>query len=112
MNAGICRCDSINRQLTSFFNFRDECKYKQDQEVYNLFMDSFDNMPLSALINGKFLCVHGGISPELRTVENFKLIYQLSDIDRLDRFREPPKAGLFCDLLWADPIENDDRYYN
>ena len=31
-------------------------------------MDSFDNMPLSAVINGKFLCVHGGISPELRTV--------------------------------------------
>lgn len=35
---------------------------------------------------------------------------QLADVDRQDRFKEPPKNGLFCDILWADPIENEDLY--
>jgi len=86
------------RQMTTFFNFRSECLYKYDQEIYDMFMDSFDLMPLSCIINGKFLAVHGGISPELKTIE---------DIKRIDRFKEPPKQGLICDLLWADPVENE-----
>ena len=54
--------------MTSFFNFREECLAKYDEEVYDAFMDSFDTLPLSTLINGKFLAVHGGISPELTTL--------------------------------------------
>jgi len=72
--------------------------YKYDQEMYDLFMDSFDLMPLSCIINGKFIALHGGISPELRTIE---------DIKKIDRFKEPPKQGIFCDLLWSDPVENE-----
>lgn len=63
------------RQLTSFFNFRAECTIlcyaglaKYDQEVYDLVMDLFDNLPLSALVNNKFLCIHGGISTDIQSV--------------------------------------------
>lgn len=87
------------RQMTTFFNFRDECKYKYDQELYEIVMDSFDLMPLSCIVNGKFLALHGGISPELKN---------LDDIKRVDRFKEPPRQGIFCDLLWSDPVDNDD----
>lgn len=86
------------RQLTAFFNFKDECLYKYDQEVYDMFMDSFDNLPLGCVLNGKFIAVHGGISPELKTIE---------DIKRIDRYHEPPRAGIFCDLLWSDPVDNE-----
>ncbi|THH01606.1 hypothetical protein EW026_g1105 [Hermanssonia centrifuga] len=54
-------------------------------------------LPVTALIDSKFFCVHGGISPDL--------VY-LSDLDKLDRFTEPASSGLLCDLLWADPIHN------
>lgn len=84
------------RQMTSFFNFREECEYKYDLSVYNAFMDSFDNLPLAATINGKFLVVHGGLSPDLT---------QLKGINKINRFTEPPKEGLLCDLLWSDPLE-------
>lgn len=84
------------RQMTAFFNFRDECEYKQDIDVYNSFMESFDSLPLTGLINGKFLTIHGGLSPELTA---------LKQLDKLDRFREPPRDGLLCDLLWSDPVE-------
>lgn len=59
------------RQMTSYFNFRAECLHKYDQEIYDIFMDSFDQMPVGAVINGKFLAVHGGISPELKSVSAF-----------------------------------------
>lgn len=68
--------------MTSFFNFRDECKYKYDQEIYDIVMESFDIMPLACIVNGKFLALHGGISPEMRN---------LKDIENVDRKREPPK---------------------
>jgi serine/threonine-protein phosphatase 2B catalytic subunit len=41
---------------------------KYDQTVYDAFMDLFDTLPLSALVNNKFLCIHGGISSELKNV--------------------------------------------
>jgi len=84
------------RQMTSFFNFREECEYKYDIGIYDAIMDAFDNLPLAATVNGKFLAVHGGLSPEL--------LY-LKTINTLDRFKEPPREGLMCDLLWADPLE-------
>jgi len=53
-------------------------------------MDCFDALPLACIINRKFLSVHGGISPELR---------KLGDINKIHRFVEPPKLGLYCDML-------------
>ncbi len=40
-------------------------------------MDSFDLMPLACIINGKFLALHGGISPELHNVLIIILLYKL-----------------------------------
>lgn len=56
------------RQLTTFFNFKQECEIKYDLEVYEKLMVSFDVMPLSCLINDKFPCVHGGLSPRIKKV--------------------------------------------
>lgn len=86
------------RQLSTFFNFRKECLYKFDLEVYEIIMNSFDCMPLACIVNNNFLALHGGLSPELVHLEN---------ISQINRFEEPPRSGIFCDLLWADPVAND-----
>lgn len=82
------------RQMTTFFNFRAECLAKHDLEVYEKVMECFDALPLACIVGGRFLAVHGGLSPELKTV---------ADIGLIDRFMEPTKKGLACDLLWSDP---------
>lgn len=89
------------RHLTEYFTFKEECKHKYSQDIYDLLMDSFDALPLGAVLNDQFLCIHGGISPSIKTLE---------DIKNIDRFKEPPQYGAMCDLLWADPMEdfNDD----
>jgi serine/threonine-protein phosphatase 2B catalytic subunit len=86
------------RQMTTFFNFRAECLYKYDLEVYEAACATFDVLPLACIINKKFLALHGGISPELITLE---------DLARVSRFNEPPRQGLFCDVLWSDPVANE-----
>lgn len=56
------------RGMTSHMNFRAECLAKYDQQIYSLFMDSFDLLPLACVVNAKYFAVHGGISPHLRYV--------------------------------------------
>ncbi|CAR22963.1 calcineurin catalytic subunit A [Lachancea thermotolerans CBS 6340] len=88
------------KHLTSYFTFKSECLHKYNLKIYESCCQSFNALPLAAVMNGQYFCVHGGISPELRS---------LDDINRMDRFKEIPSRGLMCDLMWADPTETYDE---
>jgi len=49
-----------------------------------MFTDMFNWMPVAALIDDKIFCVHGGLSPELTTIDQ---------ITKLMRPTEIPSSG-------------------
>lgn len=55
--------------MTENFTFREEVLQRFDEEIYALFMELFDAMPISALVDGKYFAMHGGISPELSKLD-------------------------------------------
>ena len=81
--------------ISQIFGFREEVisRYGNDT-IWQIYTQTFNYLPLGALINSKVLCVHGGLSPSLKTIE---------DIQQLDRFCELPHSGPMCDLVWSDP---------
>ncbi|ELP93414.1 serine/threonine protein phosphatase 2B catalytic subunit alpha isoform, putative [Entamoeba invadens IP1] len=87
------------RLMCEYMTFLLECNAKYNIKVYNECLTLFDSLPLCAVIegnvNGRVLCMHGGISPDIR---------YLSDIKAINRFCEPPGTGPLTDLLWSDPI--------
>lgn len=97
----LIRGNHETRQVTSIYGFYDECNKKYGTpEVWKLCTDVFDCFPLAALVDGKGLCVHGGLSPELRAIDQFRL---------LNRRQEIPNDGPYSDLVWSDP-ENVDGW--
>lgn len=89
------------RQMADAFQFKLECEKKYGSlKLYDACMSAFDALPLCALVDSRFLCMHGGLSPDIRT---------LSDIEQLNRFQETPYSGPLCDLIWSDPSEDFDN---
>uniref|UniRef100_A0A915DH90 Serine/threonine-protein phosphatase n=1 Tax=Ditylenchus dipsaci TaxID=166011 RepID=A0A915DH90_9BILA len=91
MLRGNHECPMINR----VYGFLDEIyrRYKNPR-LWNTFQDAFAAMPLADIVGGRILCMHGGLSPELRSLDQLR---------SLRRVREPVQHTLAEDLLWSDP---------
>lgn len=93
----LIRGNHESRQITQIYGFYDECLRKYgNANVWRYCCDVFDYLSLAAVIGGRILALHGGLSPVLGTLDQIKSI---------DRKREAPHEGPMCDLLWSDPEE-------
>jgi len=99
----LLRGNHESRLLGEDMTFLLECQHKYTAELFDAFMEMFDCLPLCALVTGgaygDCLCMHGGIGPDIRYIE---------DIDHINRFREIPQTGPFCDIEWSDPVDEYD----
>ncbi|CAJ0569845.1 unnamed protein product, partial [Mesorhabditis spiculigera] len=99
---GLLRGNHECRAINKVYGFYDELvdRYGQDDAdaLWHSFNNAFAMLPLAAMIGKKILCMHGGISPELHSLE---------DIRAIKRPLEDPASyptTLAVDLLWADPM--------
>lgn len=77
-----CLISSLLQQYVVFF-----------YQLLNLF-SLLMNTVILKLVDGEVLCVHGGLSPSIRTLDQIRTI---------ERNQEIPHKGAFCDLVWSDP---------
>lgn len=87
--------------VTRVYGFYDECKRRCNIKTWRIFIDTFNSLPITAIVAHKIFCVHGGLSPSLN---------KLSDIREIERPTDVPDYGLLNDLLWSDPADTTNEW--
>lgn len=95
----LVRGNHESRQITQVYGFYEECQQKYgNASVWKACCQVFDFLVLAAIVDGEVLCVHGGLSPEIRTIDQIRVVARAQEI---------PHEGAFCDLVWSDPEDID-----
>ena len=79
------------------YGFSQEILEKYNENMLKKVIDVFDEIPLCAIIGKKIFCVHGGISPRAK---------KLDDLDDLPKPNYLLGSDMFSDFVWSDPDEN------
>lgn len=98
----LLRGNHESREITQVYGFYEECTKKfGSSNVWKYCTEVFDSLPISAIIGDKYFCVHGGISPNLPTVDLIR---------NVNRFSEVARDGIISDILWSDPEEDTEEF--
>jgi serine/threonine-protein phosphatase PP1 catalytic subunit len=71
-------CASINR----IYGFYDECKRRYNIKLWKTFTDCFNCLPIAAIIDEKIFTMHGGLSPDLNSMEQIRRVMRPTDVCR------------------------------
>jgi serine/threonine-protein phosphatase PP1 catalytic subunit len=93
-NFFILRGNHESASINRIYGFYDECRRRYNVKLWKTFCDMFNCLPVAAIVDEKIFCCHGGLSPELTS---------MNQIRQLPRPTDVPDQGLLCDLLWSDP---------
>jgi len=99
----LLRGNHETRKISSSYGFLMEIEQKYGgSAVWHECCKTFDLLPISAMIDKKIMAVHGGLSPEVCTMER---------MNEITRAMEVPNYGPLADILWSDPEERLSGWY-
>jgi protein phosphatase len=81
--------------MSELYGFKYECEVRLSLQIYKKIMASFDELPIAAII-GRNFCVHGGISPQLKSSGDILSITKIKG-------GQPLGESVVTDLVWSDP---------
>lgn len=91
----LLRGNHETRQISTAYGFYDEIIRKYgNSNPWKYCTEVFDYFGIGAVVEGQIFCIHGGLSPDIKTLDQIRLI---------NRRIEIPNEGPFCDLMWSDP---------
>jgi serine/threonine-protein phosphatase PP1 catalytic subunit len=70
-------------------------------KAWKIISDTFNFFPIAAVISNRIFCVHGGLSP---------LVKSLSSLNSIKRPIEPIGNKIISDMLWSDPKPSTDGW--
>lgn len=97
----MARGNHESQTMNQMYGFEGEVKAKYSSQMYDLFTEVFNLIPLAHCINKRVLVMHGGIFSNDDVT--------LDDIRQTNRNRQPPDEGIMCELLWSDPMYSSGR---
>ncbi|WAR30868.1 PPP6-like protein, partial [Mya arenaria] len=90
----LLRGNHESRQITQIYGFYDECQTKYgNANAWRSCCKVFDLLTVAAIIDECILCVHGGLSPDLKTIDQIRTIERAQEI--------PHKGAFFCPYKWS-----------
>lgn len=90
----VCETRSVHEEMITDYS----------ETLYQNMIAAFAYLPLAAVIGNCYLCVHGGLSPDLHTLDDIVKI-------QLPIFKDP-KSGIISDILWSDPNKRVAGFWN
>ena len=81
------------RKVNRNYGFFQEINTRYSASLWEYFNNTFDYLPLACIVNNTYLCVHGGLGPQVKSVQ------------LIDRIRRPvsEETPIISDLVWSDP---------
>lgn len=107
-NVTLLRGNHETPTINSSYGFRDEILdrfgEKHGEQLWRLFNEVFTWLPVTAVISERIVCMHGGLSPDL---------HSLNDIKNLKRpLCDLTNPKFLLDLLWSDAIPKRSKHYH
>jgi serine/threonine-protein phosphatase 5 len=90
-------------ELTERYGFKRETIRKYDEDMFDLFKELFEVLPLAATVCNQVFVVHGGLGPNTYNLT-------LEDINAVNRNVEPSDDKIVGDFLWSDPRNEVDTF--
>jgi diadenosine tetraphosphatase ApaH/serine/threonine PP2A family protein phosphatase len=83
-----------SRQVNQMYGLYNECVQLYGHPgIWYILNEVFDLLPVAAVIDCRIFCVHGGLSPNVKFVEQILPLERKREIDH----------GTIADLTWSDP---------
>jgi len=106
----LVRGNHEDRLMNINYGFQADCvrKFVHDgEDVWERINDVFEFLPITALVEGAILCIHGGIGDSINSLDDLRGIPKPIQVVGEINSSTTRQDRMILDALWSDPTDND-----